>query len=458
VPVDVVKISPHEAEKVKSTPEHHFADIKSKEISPAKLSKTVSAFANADGGDLYVGIDEDTSTRQRAWNGFASIEAANGHLQLFEKLFPLGQDFSYQFLESADRPGLLLHLTIRKTPDIKFASDGIAYVRRGAQSLPCNSHEDLKRLEFNKGVTSFETQFVDADAEVVLDSATMAKFIESVVPHTDAPSWAKKQQIVRQTQPTVAGVILFADEPQSVLPKRCGIKVYRYLTSGEPSRETLAFDPLTIEGCVYDQIEASVSKVVAIVEELKTLNKGEFQEISYPFRALHEIITNALLHRDYSIPDDVHVRIFDNRIEVESPGKLPGHITEQNILDERFARNPSIVRLINKFPNPPNKDVGEGLNTAFDAMRQLKLKEPKIQQRDNSVLVNIRHEPIATPEELVMRYLEDNEVITNTIGRKVCYIGSDSIMRKVFQRLMENGLIERVPEKEGRAAAYRRKR
>lgn len=208
------------------------------------------------------------------------------------------------------------------------------------------------------------------------------------------------------------------------------IKIYRYSTSAEPSRETLAFEPITIEGCLYDQIEAAVSRVVGIVEDLKTLEEGKFQEISYPFRALHEIITNAVLHRDYSIPDDIHVRIFDNRIEVESPGKLPGHVTEENILDERFARNPVTVRLINKFPNPPNKDVGEGLNTAFDAMRQLKLKEPKIVQRESSVLVNIRHEPIATPEDLVMRYLADHETITNTIGRKVCYIGSESVMRR----------------------------
>jgi len=65
----------------------------------------------------------------------------------------------------------------------------------------------------------------------------------------------------------------------------------------------------------------------------------------------HEIITNAVLHRDYSVADDVHIRIFDNRVEVVSPGMLPAHITPENILSERFARNAAIVRLINKFPD-----------------------------------------------------------------------------------------------------------
>lgn len=82
---------------------------------------------------------------------------------------------------------------------------------------------------------------------------------------------------------------------------------------------------------------------------------------------LHEIVTNAVLHRDYSIAADIQIRIFDNRVEIESPGRLPGHVTTANILREQFARNPKLVRIINKFPNPPNKDVGEGLNTAFES-------------------------------------------------------------------------------------------
>ena len=74
-----------------------------------------------------------------------------------------------------------------------------------------------------------------------------------------------------------------------------------------------------------------------------------------------------------------------SRIEVQSPGRLPAHITPQNILTERFARNGAIVRLLNKFPDPPNKDVGEGLNTAFEKMHQLGLKSPDIEERDSDL-------------------------------------------------------------------------
>jgi predicted HTH transcriptional regulator len=83
---------------------------------------------------------------------------------------------------------------------------------------------------------------------------------------------------------------------------------------------------------------------------------------------------------------------------------FPAHVTVENILDERFARNGKLVRLINKFPDPPNKDVGEGLNTAFAAMKKLQLKDPLITELENSVVVNIRHESLASPEEIVMEY------------------------------------------------------
>ncbi|WP_211256120.1 ATP-binding protein [Edaphobacter aggregans] len=131
------------------------------------------------------------------------------------------------------------------------------------------------------------------------------------------------------------------------------------------------------------------------------------------------------MHRDYSLADDIHIRTFDNRVEVISPGSLPAHITPENILEERFSRNGVIVRLINKFPNPPNKDVGEGLNSAFLAMRDMKLKPPIIQQGNNSVKVVLKHEPLATPEELILNYLQTNDSIKNSVAREICFIGSE---------------------------------
>jgi ATP-dependent DNA helicase RecG len=170
------------------------------------------------------------------------------------------------------------------------------------------------------------------------------------------------------------------------------------------TRDSLDFDPISIEGCAYEQIHSAVDRTIKLIESIKVSTPEGLEKVTYPSTALHEIITNAVLHRDYSTADDVHVKIFDKRVEVASPGTLPGHVTPENILRERFARNGVIVRLINKFPNPPNKDVGEGLNTAFSAMRTMNLKDPVVTKDEETVTVVLKHEPLATPEEIIIDF------------------------------------------------------
>jgi ATP-dependent DNA helicase RecG len=151
----------------------------------------------------------------------------------------------------------------------------------------------------------------------------------------------------------------------------------------------------------------------------------------------------------------VHVRIFDNRIEVESPGKLAGPVTVKNILTQRFARNKKIVRLIAKFPSPPNKDVGEGLNTTFRSMQKLNLGKPEISETASSVLVRLKHEPLASKEELIRQYLSKNGSINNTTARKVCNVESDSVIRKLFKGMIDAGELEKIPETRGKGTKYR---
>ncbi len=453
----VITIPYDQSAKVIAIEEGQFSDVKSIEVAPAKLSRTASALANADGGDVFIGIAEVTRTKEREWNGFESPEAANGHIQMFEQLFPLGQDVDFEFLKCPSWNGLILHVQVNKTKGVINATNGTPYVRRGAQDLPCDTPEKLKQLEYGKGVSSFESETVAVTKDCVTGSDIVRWFVHQVVPSTQPEPWLRKQMLLREDRPTVAAVLLFADMPQAALPKHCGIKIYRYKTK-EPQgfREALAFDPMTVEGSIYEQIRAAVRQTAEIVETIPKMGDESLVSISYPPEALHEIITNAVLHRDYSIGDDVHIRIFDNRIEVESPGKFPAHITEENILDERFARNGSIVRILNKFPDPPNKDVGEGLNTAFEAMHKLGLKEPVIQGKQNSVLVAIRHEPLASPEEAIMEYLETHDTINNSQARSVTHIRADYQVKIIFGRMVKAGLIEQVPGTRTASTKYRK--
>jgi ATP-dependent DNA helicase RecG len=455
-PIVITRLTPPETTKLLSLAEGHFVDLKAIEVTPAKLTRSLSAFGNAEGGELFVGVDERKRTHERSWRGFARVEDANGFLQAFEQFFPLGDECTYSFLQSPDGPGLVLKVEIRKSRAIKRASDGKVYIRRGAQNLPVESEEARTQLQRNKGITSFETELVNVDKTLITNSTPIIRFMLEVVPTAEPEAWLKKQQVIVDDKPTVAGLVLFAEEPQAALAKRCGLKIYRYKTKDdEGTRETLDFDPISVEGCAYDQIRVGVQKTAEIIESVRISTPTGLESVAYPVTALHEIITNAVIHRDYSIADDIHIQIFDNRVEVISPGTLPAHITPENILNERFARNGVIVRLINKFPNPPNKDVGEGLNTAFRAMREMKLRAPIVNQTGGNVRVILRHEPLATPEELILEFLGTHDQITNKEAREICFIGSENKMKRIFQRMIASGLIELVPGTTRYTAAYR---
>jgi len=179
------------------------------------------------------------------------------------------------------------------------------------------------------------------------------------------------------------------------------------------------------------------------------------RHIEYPPEAIWEIVTNAVIHRDYSISDDVQILIYDNRLEIISPGKLPGYVTVDNILDSRYARNHKNVRTLSKYKEAPNKDIGEGLNTAFEKMKEWKLKPPVIIEDGNYVKVIIPHAPLARPTELILKFLKTNPTINNRQARELTGIKSENLVKVEFYKLRDEGLLERVPGLEGPASAWR---
>lgn len=451
-------ISDEQVIRVMQIKEDYLNDVKAKEIKPAKLSETVSAFANAGGGDIYIGICEvEKSGKKRVWDGFESTEEANDIIQSLFNAHPFGNHLKFEFLENRNMSGHVLHITIRKVKEVVTSTSGEVFVRVGAGKVKIDSEAKLNRLRLDKGIISFEDEWVEAPLRTVENSVAIIDFVLQVIPSSEPIVYLKNQDLIKDGFVKVCGIILFADEPPIYLPKRCSVKILRYKTKDDSiGREFLDGQPFTIEGNAYNVIKSAVSKTKEIVETIKKLTPEGLDEVRYPDETLHEIVTNAILHRDYSIAADVQIRIYDNRVDIESPGRLPGHVTVNNILDTQCARNPTTVRLINKFPDPPNKDVGEGLNTAFDAMRSLRLKDPIIQETENSVLVTIRHESLASPEQIVMEYLETNPEINNRTARELTGIKSENSMKNVFLRLKERGELEQIPERMGSKAAWRK--
>ncbi len=453
----VYEIDDEQANSIINKEEDYLNDVKAIEIKPAKLSETVSAFSNSIGGDVYIGVDEDKNNQTRSWRGFNTPEDANAIAQVLLECHNLGNHLTFEYLTCKSHTGYLLHITVKKVKEIVRSASGDIYLRVNAGKIKLDTAEKIKQLEFDKGIITFENEWVECPLERVENSESIINFMINVIPAGEPKKYLENQDLIKEKHSRVSGILLFCDEPAAFLPKRSSIKIMRYKTKQEAiSREYLIGTPLTIEGDIYTQIYDAVEQTKKIIEEAKRLGAEGLEEVQYPNETLHEVITNAVLHRDYSIAADTQIRIFDNRVEIESPGRLPGHVTVENILNTQSARNPQIVRLINKFPDPPNKDVGEGLNTAFEAMKNLKLKPPEISEEENSVIVRIRHEPLASAEELVLQYVQDHEEITNATGREITGIKDSNQMKDVFIRLKDLGQLERVPEKFSTASAWRK--
>jgi ATP-dependent DNA helicase RecG len=116
-------------------------------------------------------------------------------IQAFEEFFPLGGYFRYEFLHASE-PSYVLHCEILKTPDIRKASDGKVYLRRGAQSIPQNTDDKLARLRFNKGIISYEDHLTNVPINYVTNSEAIIKFILETAPDAEPEIFLRKQQLL----------------------------------------------------------------------------------------------------------------------------------------------------------------------------------------------------------------------------------------------------------------------
>ncbi len=441
--------------------EDHFYDRKAAAISGAKLQKVAVAFANADGGEVYVGIadDSDQLDPTKRWQGARQVEDYNQLIQALTEIQP-ALPMEISLLKSIGSERYVLRIQIEKSQSVHRTADGSVYERKGAQSLPIKDPARITELSFAKGASSYEDYSVEnAVAEDIVDSPAILAFLSEYSPKTDPLDLTLNKNLVdRKTfKPKVAGLLLFATEPATLIPKKCSVRIVRYETKeDDPERDHLGSIE-TVEGSLLDLIHETVNRVTAIMSSISVWTTDGPKAMEYPPETLWEIVVNALIHRDYSASDDVQILIFDNRIEVLSPGRLPGFVTKENILDVRYARNPRIVGMLSKYKNPPNKDIGEGLNTAFQKMKDWRLRSPEIIDEGNYVRVVIPHAPLATPQEAIKEFLQKHETITNKQARDITGIKSENAMKSEFYKLRDIGMIEMIPELKGNKAAWRRK-
>ena len=445
---EVIDLSAKEVEVLLNTVEDHFNDFKSKQIAPNKLQETFVAFANADGGNIYIGIEDSASDRERL-SGFNEPEEANAIIStLLENTNPAVENVEIEYLKTPGN-GLILHIDIPKSPKVHYTASGDCFIRANAQKVKIKG-ERITQLSYSKGAEPYEKKAVDiVEVQDILDSEYYVDYRRRIGTSQSPEVFLKKQRLLTKKDdefvPNVGCVLLFDEEPQGSLDTRCAVKVYRLRTTEtEYKREQLQEEPVTIEGPLEIVILSTIDKVKEYVDGASFKDGDNLVKLVYPAEALKEILVNAVIHRDYSQKDDVHVKVYDNRIEVQSPGRLPGYMTVDNLYEERFSRNPNLVRLLHKLPNPVNHDIGEGLDTAKNELRKAGLVAPVFEERGNNFVVIVKHQTIASIEDVIINYFNDNPTgqLTNKLVRQLS--GEDDLqkVKKALQKLRDEGIIK----------------
>lgn len=435
-------------------------DCKRALIKPSKLLETIAAFANSDGGMVVLGLEDPEKEvgRKRLFGISEGLDNISETLKLLGKEIdpPLPKVESIEIsIENNKKQIDTLHiLKIQKSNDVHSLKNADTFVRKGRQNCKIGALE-IQRLQYEKGIRKYEDEVSEIDDLRELNQDIFDRFKLDTKGGGDDWQFLKDNALsVKKGDKyflTKAGVLLFGNNPAVQLRSKCGIKVTRYYGirpsySGDPN---FVEKPFTIEGPLIEQIKKALEYFRMVVRKSPPKLRGASFKPSLliPEWAFQEAITNAVIHRNYSIENDIQLRFFDDRVEVESPGTYPGHITVNNIRTERYARNPIIQRTLNRFQESPNLDIGEGVDRMFAIMRESNLYEPLFlppNLRPNSVTLMLLNIQRISFWDIVSKYLEENFLISNQEARTITGVSDSVEMSRLLKVWVEKGLLEKL--------------
>lgn len=443
------------------TQEWQTFECKRAAIRPSDLLETVVGFANSDGGFVVVGLeDPNKATGDKRLIGISeNADNVSDFLKLINKEIEpplmLWGKFELDITNVYGKQDKLLVLNIKKSNDVHSLKKGDTFVRKGRQNIKIGSTE-IMRLKYEKGAIKFESEKSGITSLEELSRDLLEQYKKDTS-STGLDDWQflKDNGLAVDTsgkyELTKAGVLLFGKNPSIALASKCGIKISHYYGtkptySGKPNFVTR---PFTIEGPLMKQIEQAIEYFRSIVKSSPPKLSGAAFSPTFliPEWAFQEAITNAVIHRNYFVQDDIQVRFFDDRVEVESPGTYPGHITVENIRTERFARNPLVLRTLNRFQVAPNLDIGEGVDRMFKVMREQNLYEPLYFPptiRPNTVLLMLLNLYKVEYWDTVSKYLDENYRITNKKAREITGLDDVLKMSRILHGWVEKDLLEKV--------------
>lgn len=412
-------------EKMQTADEGQYFERKSARVSDSHLAQTISAFANASGGVIAVGIEDG--------GDITGVDTAREN-----KLRQLPTDFlrtipqiKIELIETGNGKKIFLfHVTTEPNEVVKLKSNGDAFVRIGDSSRKLNA-EQLVELEYDKGIRSYESQILTDATMEDLDNNLIQEYCQMLNLSASEPSdILKARGLIKKGEKgweiTVAAILLFGKIPTQFLPSaRVRFLRYEGTTAGVGQAFNLVKD-VTLEKPLHYLIQDGRELLQSQMREFQQLGKdGKFHKIpEYPEFAWLEGLVNAVAHRDYSISGEyIRITMYDDRIEFSSPGKLPYLVTVDNIQTTRFSRNPNIARVLSDFGWV--RELNEGVKRIYTDMKSYFLEPPIFKEPENRSVQLILKNNIASRSLRKMESLQsisvDEWAALSPLDRNIIY-------------------------------------
>ncbi len=440
-------------------------------VSPEPLLETIVAFANSEGGQIVLGVDEHGQV-----HGGVSAEQVEALLHQIEGQVrpPVRVEMSTYELP----PGTVVVLRVPRTGELHSLSDGRVLARRGSHNeLQIGSR--LALLAAGRATGAFEMEPVPGATLADFDREVVAEYEENRQRRQPlafvGPTEALLRHIGALTEDgtaTVMGVLLFGREPQRFLPQS-GLTFVKF--AGSEYRGADGRIGYGRREDIHGPLPRVIERAWQVVREemdKRSVVRGlvREEETEYPDTAVREALVNAVAHRDYHIAGRrIEVLMYRDRLEITSPGGLPGYITLQNILDEHYSRNPRLVNGLWQWGYI--EELGLGVNKMFEAMAAAGHPPPEYKASPYAVTVILRKghevgEPIPRPEwqkdmnerQLrALQFVQREGRITNKDYRELCPDVSAETLRLDLVDLVEKGLLLKIGDKKGTYYVLKRK-
>ncbi|MDL1900482.1 hypothetical protein FBR02_06900 [Anaerolineae bacterium CFX9] len=430
-------------------------------IDSKSIAETMVAFANTDGGTLVVGLKDngDIGTKVESEPLGKALKEADA---LTSPSIVTG---SWEPVETES--GTVYALRVPRSIELHALSDGRVLIRSDKANRPLGGQEILK-LASAKSTGDYESEAVPGATKDDFSRKMIDEYLAKRAERTKRPYNGKVDDLLREigaidnaSRPTVSGVLLFTEYPQHWLPQS-GVVFAKFVGKTPRGENGLAGytrrEELT--GPLPRLIEAAWNLVwseMAVSAVVKGLEREETYE--YPQFAVREAIVNAICHRDYRLRGRrIEIRMYSDRLEVISPGGLPGFITVDNIIDEHFSRNPRIVNGL--FQWGYIEELGLGIDRMVEVMEQAGHSPPTFDARPYSfaVVLHNTREKQALPDWVrntnhrqsrALQYIRDHGSITNREYRTLCQGVSAETLRLDLADMVERGILLKVGSKKG---------